>query len=205
MNVFREDCPYCGTKSVAFRILDEKSFKEVSLGYIAWDTFAQCGYCKRGIVATFEVSDRIEPPSKLNKKRRLLYIAPKRPSSTAPKHTPDNVARFFEQAMDNLPKNWDASGSMFRKALDTGLKSKFPEIKGKLIDRIKKAAAQQKLTPDLAKWAHQIRLDGNDAVHEEYPFSKNDAEKLRDFTHLVFLYLFTLPGMLEESQKKTEE
>ena len=183
----------------------KRNLTEGSLGYIAWDTFAQCGYCKRGIVATFEVSDRIEPPSKLNEKRSLLCIAPKRPSSTAPKHTPANVARFFEQAMDNLPKNWDAAGSMFCKALDTGLKSKFPEIKGKLNDRIKEAAAQQKLTPDLAKWAHQIRLDGNDAVHEGDPFSKNDAEKLCDFTHLVFLYVFTLPGMLKEGQEKTRK
>ena len=94
---------------------------------------------------------------------------------------------------------------MFRKALDTGLKSKFPEIKGKLSARINKAAAQQKLTPELAEWAHQIRLDGNDAAHEEEPFEEEDAKKLCNFTRLVFLYLFKLPGMLEESQNKTGE
>ena len=134
-----------------------------------------------------------------------MGICPSLPENGAPKHTPENVARFFKQAMDNLPKNWDAAGSMFRKALDTGLKNKFPEIKGDLKARIEKAAGQQKLTPELAVWAHQIRLDGNDAAHEENPFSKEDAEELSKFTELVFLYLFMLPGMLKEAQEKTRK
>ncbi len=137
-------------------------------------------------------------PSRLNY-FRLLF------TGGAPDYTPENVARFFEQAIDNLPKNWDAAASMFRKALDTGLKSKFPEMKGTLYNRIEEAAKKQDLTPALAEWAHQIRLGGNDAAHEEEPISKNDAAELSKFTRLVFLYLFTLPGMLEEAQKRTGE
>ena len=48
---------------------------------------------------------------------------------------------------------------MFRKVLDTGLKSKFPEMKGTLYNRIEEAAKKQDLTPALAEWAewaHQI-------------------------------------------------
>ena len=164
-----------------------------------WDTFAKCGYCDRGIVATFDVFGGRAPSVSL--KLHLLGIAPPLPDTGAPDYTPENVARFFEQAIDNLPKNWDAAGSMFRKALDTGLKSKFPEMKGTLYNRIEEAAKKQDLTPALAEWAHQIRLGGNDAAHEEEPISKNDAEELSKFTRLVFLYLFTLPGMLEEAQK----
>ncbi len=89
---------------------------------------------------------------------------------------------------------------MFRKALDTGLKAKFPDIKGTLFERIDEAARQNKLTPSLAEWAHQIRLDGNDAAHDEEPFSKEDAERLQTFTELVLLYLFTLPGKLDEAR-----
>ena len=103
--------------------------------------------------------------------------------------------------MDDLTNNWDAAGSMFRKALETGLKRKFPDMKGDLNTRIKEAAEQQKLTPDLAEWAHQVRLDGNTAAHEV--FSKEEAVRLAEFTELVFLYLFTLPGMLKEAQEKT--
>ena len=78
-------------------------------------------------------------------------------------------------------------------------------MKGTLYNRIEEAAKKQDLTPALAEWAHQIRLGGNDAAHEEEPISKNDAEELSKFTRLVFLYLFTLPGMLEEAQKRTGE
>ena len=200
MSVFQNNCPYCGTKRVAFTILCEVTYDRHGF---YWDTFAQCGHCRRGIVATFETSNNQKPSD--GQYEELLDMAPSLPDNGAPAYTPENVARFFKQAMDNLPKNWDAAGSMFRKALDTGLTSKFPKIKGRLIDRIKEAEEQQMLTPELAKWAHQIRLDGNDAAHKEEPFEEEDAKKLCDFTRLVFYYLFTLQGMLEKSQNKTGE
>ena len=205
MNMFRRECPYCGTKSVAFTILHEARYPLHLRNEFRWDTFATCGYCRRGVVATFDTKGNKPPKECPPGSLILLNTAPEPPNTGAPTHTPGNVALFFEQAMDNLPKNWDAAGSMFRKALDTGLKSKFPEITGKMSARINEAAAQQKLTPELAEWAHQIRLDGNDAAHEEEPFEEEDAKKLCDFTRLVFYYLFTLPGMLEKSQNKTGE
>ena len=96
MRVFKNDCPHCGTKSVAFTISEEKKFQERQPRPVSWiwDTFAQCGYCKRGIVATFQTSHPTDLPSKTSN-RKLLCIAPKRPTSTAPKHTPQNAARFF--------------------------------------------------------------------------------------------------------------
>ena len=104
--------------------------------------------------------------------------------------------------MENLPRNYDAAGSMFRTALEAGLKEKFPEVEGILYERIQQAANQHGLAPDLVNWAHRIRLDGNVAVHDG-EFSKTDAENLHAFTELVFMYLFTLPGMLEEAQEES--
>ena len=89
---------------------------------------------------------------------------------------------------------------MFRKTLDTSLKNKFPDLTGPLHQRIKEAEKQQKLTPELAARAHKIRLDGNDASHEETAFSEEGAQQLADFTKLVLLYLFTLPGMLTQAR-----
>lgn len=112
--------------------------------------------------------------------------------------------------MENLPRACDAAGSMFRKVLDTGLKAKFPKskypkIKGTLKQRIRKAADQHELTPELADWADQIRLDGNDAVHDEEPFTEEDARTLQTFTELVLTYLFTLPGMLKAARSAGED
>ena len=202
MEVFQADCPHCGTKSVAFTIIHERKANKIS-GY-HWDTLAHCGQCSRGILASFNTLNNSPPTSHLNiaswDYSKCLTIAPSCPDTNAPDHTPPNVARFYSQGMDNLPGNWDAAGSMFRKALETALKHKFPEIKGTLYERIEKAAKQHKLMPDLAEWAHQIRLDGINAVHEEEPFSKEDAERLSIFTKLVLLYLFALPGMLEHAR-----
>lgn len=59
--------------------------------------------------------------------------------------------------------------------------------------------------PDLADWAHQIRLDGRNAVHEEKPFSKKKAKCLSTFIKLILLYLFSLPRMIEQVQKATPD
>ena len=127
---------------------------------------------------------------------REMFPSPPKP----PEHIPNNVKLFFKQAMNNLPQDWDAAGVMFRKTLETALKDKFPSIRGPLSQRINEAANQQQLTPDLAKWAHQIRLDGNNAAHGGKPLSKKDAQSLADFTNLVLLYLYTLPGMLVQAR-----
>ena len=203
MNIFTNDCPYCGAGSVAFTILHEKCYVNG-----LWDTFATCGYCGRGIVATFECPYRSSPSESPDDQLRLLSIAPELPSSVAPIHTPKNAARLFEQAMDNLSRNnWDAAGGMFRKALEVGLKSKFPDMKDTLSlnDRIEEAAKKHELTPALAEWSHKIQFDGNDAMHEEELFSANQAKDLAPFTKLVFQYLFMLPGMLSEARNNETE
>ena len=89
---------------------------------------------------------------------------------------------------------------MFRSALEAGLREKFLDIEGTLYQRIESAADQGGLTAELADWAHQIRLSGNDAVHGGEQFSREEAERLQAFTELVFLYLFSLPAMLEDAR-----
>lgn len=207
MSVFQANCPHCGTKRVAFTILNQSPAGKQSNSM--WDTLAFCGQCNRGILATFLTPRGGDPMSLLSSSSWNQLspptISPSLPSTGAPKHTPPNVAEFYRQGMESLPGARDAAGSMFRKVLDTGLKAKFPTIKGTLNERIKKAAQKHELTPELAEWAHQIRLDGNDAAHDEEPFSEDDIRTIQAFTELVLTYLFTLPGMLEEARVEAGE
>jgi len=114
-----------------------------------------------------------------------------------PEHVPQNVERFYIQGMDNLSrKNWDAAGTMFRKALDTSLKHLDPSGKGTLQKRIDNLPPEHGVTPAMKQWAHEIRELGNDAAHEEDPFTGDDAKTLQAFTELFLTYTFTLPGML---------
>ena len=55
-------------------------------------------------------------------------------------------------------------------------------------------------------WAHQIRLDGNDATHEEDKvFTKEDAEQIREFTELFLIYAFTLPERVKRASPSEPE
>ncbi len=91
---------------------------------------------------------------------------------------------------------------MLRKSIDVALKHVDPDLKGNLVTRINRASESGKLTPELAKWAHHVRLEGNDAAHDEDPFTAEEAGALHKFTELVLMYLFTLPGMLKERRGK---
>ena len=195
-DVFQADCPHCETKQVAFQKQREINWSRSGISYR--DVAAQCGQCQRGIIVTYE---RIS-------NHGFCYngeLYPRTAPPAAPLHTPDNVARFYIQGLDNLSRNWDAAGSMFRKALETGLRAKFPDKTGTLYDRIESAKRASKLTPEMAKWAHQIRKLGNSATHDEEPWTKEEAQEMKVFTELVFQYLFTLPGMMEKAQPEPKQ
>ena len=85
---------------------------------------------------------------------------------------------------------------MFRKSLDIGLKRINPAGKGSLEKRIDNLPESTGITAAMKEWAHQIRHLGNDAAHEDDPFSPEEANALQSFTELFLTYAFTLPGML---------
>ena len=191
--IFRANCPHCHTKAVGFTIQHIREWREycTEFEYVEYeDALAVCGFCDKTVLAEFGGND-------------LLGIVPSPPEP--PMYVPDNVKNFFQQGINNLSGDYDAAGAMFRKALETALKMKFPEIGDmKLKNRIDKIAKQGDLTPALAAWSHEIRDGGNDAAHEEDPFSEEDAQDLYDFTELVLLYLFTLPEKLRRAQERKE-
>ncbi len=210
---FKADCPYCLTRSVAFTVTAVIRWKRF-LEDEHYDVFARCGYpsCGRGIIKTVGMRENgLSLTYKLAIDGNPSRIVPRFPSPYAPLHTPDRAARCFKQGRDsNLSRNWDAAGAMFRKALDVGLKHKFPELSGSLFERIQQAKENGGLTKDLAEWAHEIRMEGNTAVHDEDEYKEEEAKPLEAFTDMVFRYLFTLPAMVQEkkgdaSTQKQEE
>ena len=152
------------------------------------EQFAQCGVCFQGVI--------------------LRDYGPENPfvlplaKDDIPEHLPENVGRFFRQGVDNVKqRNWDAAGSMFRKTLESALKHRFPDnAKNSLATQIKKAVEDRKLTPEMAEWADQIRFWGNEAAHEDEPFTEEDARQMGEFTELFLTYLFTLPEKLTRAR-----
>ena len=209
MPSFSYDCPHCGTKQASFQIHYEL-YSPVEEGRIY--AFVTCGIstCQKAATAVFRINTKAHPGSLIPNFSRnpsgflLVNFYPKPETPEIPGHLPENVNTYYLEAVNNVRSSPNAAGMMFRKTLDTGLKKIDPGAKGNLLDRIKSAAETGKITQDMADWADRIRLDGNDAAHEEDPFTPQQAEELHLFTRLVMMYLFSLPGMLEEWRTKTE-
>lgn len=154
-----------------------------------------------GPIPSFHSSNRDLPSSDLE-------IVEKWPAVEieGPPDVPPNVERFFIQGMINLRgRHWDAAGAMFRKALDVATKIICPEARKKtLFARIEQLVEAGLLTEAMGEWSHEIRIDGNDAVHDEEPETEEDAQAIQKFTDAFLRYSFTLPSLVEENRKKRE-
>jgi hypothetical protein len=125
-------------------------------------------------------------------------------TSGCPDGVPSNVEKFYVQGLENMAAaRWDAAGAMFRKSLDVATKLIAPEKRSKtLYARINELVAEGRLTDAMGEWSHEIRLDGNDAVHDEEPETEQDANITQGFTEAFLTYTFTLPAMVEANRAK---
>ncbi len=187
-------CPHSRTERALFTVggfmpmPTESNFSIVLL---------QCSICSEGVILkTFgSVQSWMQSGSIGHVKMLRHYPISEKPA--APQHVPTNVARFYLQGEDNVARrHFDASGAMFRKALDTALKAIHPEGKGVLAKRIDNLPVETGVTHAMKQWAHEIRHLGNDAAHDEEPFSEAELASLMGFTRLFLTFAFTLPGMI---------
>ncbi|MGQ0523352.1 MAG: DUF4145 domain-containing protein [Betaproteobacteria bacterium] len=203
MAVLALDCPHCHVQNVQFISVADHAHRNDG-----WYTsFFVCNSCSGGIAAQICSHDLKAPHSfkgNLQAGRfTITEIYPTADVNAAPDHTPDNIAAFYVQAVDALRrKHHDAAGAMCRKVVDTATRKLDPQVTGRLVARIDKLADSHKITPALREWAHAIRLDGNDASHDEDPFSSEEATDICNFCELFLMYVFTLPGMLKERSEK---
>lgn len=49
-----------------------------------------------------------------------------------------------------------------------------------------------------------IRLEGNEAAHEEEQFTQEKATPMKEFTELFLLYAFTLPARVAGARQKDD-
>lgn len=118
---------------------------------------------------------------------------------------PERVKAFLQQAIDSV---YAPSGSIMlcASAVDAMLKEK-NYINGSLYSRIDKASNDHLITSEMAKWAHQVRLDANDQRHSDeeskIPAVK-DAQQAIEFTETLAEFLFVLPSKVNRGIKATE-
>lgn len=204
MATFTHKCPHCLTEHIALIVMAGWMLED----FIAALVF-QCPKCRgpgAAIIETIDSRAAIYPRDWMSSSGDIAAYWgiksgpwPAVPPPLIPDHLPEDVQRICLQAERNFPVagNEEAAGTMYRKALDVGLKKIDPDAKGVLAARIKKLAADHKLTPAIAEWADHIRDLGNEAAHENEPPTREELAALRSFTEMVMRYLFTLPKMVE--------
>jgi len=213
MTTFAWDCPYCDTKNTAFTI----EFAKTHAGSTGEsELFAVCNNCHKGVISTCKsnnghaVATLVGPTGNFDLIARTFGFVTNdwRPSKAPidiPSNLPDDVEKSFSEGCNVIGISSDSACGMFRKALDIATKDLSKDSDGtpwKLEKRIDKLSNDGKITKDIAEWAHQIRIDGNDALHENNA-SKEDAEALRDLTRYVLTYIYTLPEQVRVAKEKS--
>lgn len=115
---------------------------------------------------------------------------------------PPTARRFLAQAIDSLHAP-DGSIMLCASAVDAMLKQKGYK-EGTLNQRIAQAANDHLITSEMAKWAHEIRLDANEPRHadeEANPPNFQDAERVVDFVLALGEFLFVLPSRVKRGLK----
>jgi hypothetical protein len=91
-------------------------------------------------------------------------------------------------------------------SVDAMLKEK-GYTKGSLYTRVNKAVEDHLITSEMARWAHDIRLDANDQRHADQQASlptESDAKKCVDFAIALGEFLFVLPARVERGLAAAE-
>lgn len=118
---------------------------------------------------------------------------------------PEKAKAFLHQAISSIHA---PAGSVMLSAscVDAMLKEK-GYIDGSLYKRIEKAVSDHLITSDMAKWAHEVRLDANDQRHadaeSELP-SEEDAKRVVEFAEALAEFLFILPLRVKRGIAKAE-
>jgi hypothetical protein len=204
---FQFDCPHCATRAAGFYVAYQWPSKVHA--HVA-NLLAVCGVCNRGMTVT-SMDKHGNSHTDLTR-ISILYPGPiftiidTSPSAyhISPEFVPENVESFFRQGVENLAaERWDAAGAMFRKTLDVATKIVSPDLRNlTLFKRIEQLVENGLLTSAMGDWSHEIRIDGNDAVHDDEPESEHDARAAYKFTEAFLIYAFSLPQRVELNRAK---
>ena len=181
-----EQCPRCGVVNPAtVQIHVYAEAHAIQRGAFQWFTFA-CRACGGPIVV-----------QTLNGNLGILGIDPKPRPDEAAVELPERARAYLREAVRAARGGAPTASVMAcASSVDAMLKAK-EYREGTLYTRIGKAADDRVITPEMAKWAHQVRLEANDQRHadENAPLpTKEDAERCIEFAETLGELLFVLPA-----------
>ena len=115
---------------------------------------------------------------------------------------PQRARAYLDQAINSLSSPAGAV-MLAASSVDSMLKAK-GFTSGSLYSQIDEAVKQHLITVEMAKWAHDVRLDANDQRHadDEAPLPDSEqANKCVEFATALAQFLFVLPARVERGMK----
>ena len=152
----------------------------------------KCSNCG-GLVSAVSYSGRTE---------HVAAVYP--PEESTSEDLPAKARSFLQQAMESIHAPAGAV-MLAASSIDAMLKEKGYKD-GTLNSRIIQAAKDHVITEDMAKWAHQVRLEANDQRHSdegaELP-TEADAKRSIEFAKAMGQFMFVLPAMVTRGLKES--
>ncbi len=187
-----ERCPHCGVMrpyANALGTFETNNFKQSNQR--VWFVY-KCNACGGLITATGRA---VNHP--------VVQLFPQ--ISEISSDVPERAREYLKQAVESLSS---PAGSVMlcASAVDAMLRAKGLSA-GTLYSRIDEAAKNLLITSEMAKWAHQVRLDANDQRHADDSAAlpdEKDASRSIEFAKGLASILFELPARVTRGIKATQ-
>ena len=134
-------------------------------------------------------------------------LYPSSPKASADHRIPSPIRDDFIEAQKDFSIGSHKSAVvMCRRALQAAAVEKGATKGKKLWEQIDELANQHVIIPEMAKMAHQIRLEGNIGAHPDEDgledIAKDDATEVIDFTEAFLAAIYVIPRKVEEVKTK---
>jgi hypothetical protein len=180
-----ERCPHCNVAKPDLSARQHLSTNNHSQNNLRIWKFYACSTCG-GIVTASAPSDN----------GAVREIFPK--NESVDEAVPAIARAYLTQALQSLHAPAGAV-MLAASAVDAMLKDKNYKT-GNLYGRIEKAASDHIITNEMAKWAHEVRLDANDQRHADEVAllpTEIEAKKCIDFAKALGEFMFVLPSRVQ--------
>lgn len=200
LRLFRVACAFCHVEGNFERVHHEEKKHPSARKILNFDTF-KCGNCGNFIMIFWSASAF----GGLHGMHDFLTVPWAREITKFPEHWPEDVGRYWLQAMRSLEaKNWDAASLMARSAIQ--LIARYQEAQGtKLKQQIEDLANRGILPPIMKEWSHEVRELGNDSAHPN-PGSKGttskDARDVVEFLTFLLRVTYDLPDQIKRYRSR---
>jgi hypothetical protein len=223
-------CPRCRAKVITFDVKAGRFCFEEHGWKSHYEIYSECRSCFKGTILCISVKD-IDASESFNTVDKIMsfkaalnaafeitgFISLKDQNDIVPpNYLPENVNAAFKEAASCFAAGcFNASGAMFRLAIDLATKSLLPEgdatsggpnrqQRKQLHERLHYLFETGKVSPDLRGLATCVKEDGNDGAHDG-TLKRADAEDLCDFATELFRRMFTEPERLRLAQMRREK